>query len=196
MNQRYSPLADVTTKNVAQLKGVWLTHLRTSGVAAKYSAESQPLEYKGVIYVPTGADDVFAVSVATGKILWQYQAHLDKRISTACCGWESRGVALGDGKVYIGQLDGRLVALDQWTGRRVWRTQVGSWKQGYTITSAPLYVDGRVITGLSGGEFGIRGRVTAFDARTGKEAWRFYTIPGPGQKGHGTWPAKGDAWSG
>jgi alcohol dehydrogenase (cytochrome c) len=194
MNQRYSPLAEITTNNVASLKGVWLTHLRNSAVAAKYSAESQPLEYKGVIYVPTGEDDVFAVSVASGRILWQYKAHLDQRISTVCCGWESRGVALGDGKVYIGQLDGRLVALDQMTGRRVWSTQVGDWKQGYSITSAPLYVDGRIVTGISGGEFGIRGRVTAYDAATGKEAWRFYTIPGPGQKGHETWPAKGNAW--
>ncbi|MDX6365840.1 MAG: quinohemoprotein ethanol dehydrogenase, partial [Nocardioidaceae bacterium] len=194
LNQRYSPLADITTKNVSSLKGVWLTHLRNSAVAAKYSAESQPLEYKGVIYVPTGADDVFAVSVETGRVLWQYKANLDRTISTACCGWESRGVALGDGKVYIGQLDGELVALDQRTGRRVWSTQVADWRKGYTITSAPLYVAGRVITGLSGGEFGIRGRVTAFDARTGKEAWRFYTIPGPGQKGHDTWPAAGNAW--
>ena len=129
LNQRYSPLADITTKNVSSLKGVWLTHLRNSAVAAKYSAESQPLEYKGVIYVPTGADDVFAVSVATGRILWQYKANLDRTISTACCGWESRGVALGDGKVYIGQLDGQLVALDQMTGRRVWSTQVADWRR-------------------------------------------------------------------
>jgi quinohemoprotein ethanol dehydrogenase len=193
-NQRYSPLDEITTDNVSGLKGVWLTHLRDSGVAAKYSAEAQPLEYKGVIYVPTGQDDVFAISVDTGRILWQYKAGLDKRISTVCCGWTSRGVALGEGKVYIGQLDGKLVALDQKTGRRVWSTQVGAWQQGYTITSAPLYVDGKVITGLSGGEFGIRGRVTAFDAATGKEAWRFFTIPGPGEKGHDTWPSKGNAW--
>jgi quinohemoprotein ethanol dehydrogenase len=194
LNQRYSPLKEISTGNVKQLKGVWLTHLRNSAVAAKYSAESQPLEYKGVIYVPTGADDVFAVSVETGRILWQYKANLEQTISTVCCGWESRGVALGDGKVYIGQIDGKLVALNQKTGRRVWVTQVADWRKGYTITNAPLYVGGRVITGLSGGEFGIRGRVTAFDARTGKEAWRFYTIPGPGQNGHDTWPATGDAW--
>jgi quinohemoprotein ethanol dehydrogenase len=194
MNQRYSPLDEITTANVSGLKGVWLTHLRKSALAAKYSAESQPLEYNGIIYVSTGRDDVFAVSVATGRILWQHKAHLDQTISTVCCGWESRGVALGEGKVYIGQIDGKLVALDQKTGRRVWTTQVGRWQQGYTITSAPLYADGMVITGLSGGEFGIRGRVTAFDAGTGKEVWRFYTIPGPGEKGHETWPSSGNAW--
>ena len=96
-NQRYSPLKEINLSNVHQLKGVWLTHLDGSGVANKYSAEAQPLEYNGVIYVPTGADDVFAVSVETGKILWRYQAHLEQTISTICCGWLSRGVALGDG---------------------------------------------------------------------------------------------------
>src|SRR4051794_10536756 len=193
-NQRYSPLTQIDDSNVKQLKGVWLTHLRKSALAAKYSAESQPLVWDGVIYVPTGEDDVFAVRADTGKILWQYRAHLDQTISTVCCGWESRGVALGEGKVYIGQLDGKLVALDQRTGKPAWTTQVARWQDGYSITNAPLYYEGLVITGLSGGEFGIRGRVTAFDAKTGKEAWRFYTIPGPGEAGHDTWPQTGDAW--
>ena len=193
-NQRYSPLTEVDSSNVAELNGVWHTHLRGSTTAAKYSAESQPLVYKGTVYVPTGEDDVFAVNAETGEIRWQYKANLDQKISTVCCGWESRGVALGDGKVYIGQLDGSLVALDQKTGDVAWKTVVGRWQDGYSITSAPLYLGGMVITGVSGGEFGIRGRVTAFDAQTGKEVWRFYTIPGPGETGHETWPAKGDAW--
>ena len=97
-----------------------MTDLSGSGVAAKYSAEAQPIVYQGVMYVPTGADDVFAVSVETGKVLWRYEAKLDQKISTVCCGWLSRGVALGDGKVYLGQLDGSLVALDQRTGKLVW----------------------------------------------------------------------------
>ena len=108
-NQRYSTLNEITTSNIAGLKGVWRTHLK-SGLAAKYSAESQPLEYDGVIYVPTGEDDVFAISADTGKILWKHAGNLDQTISTVCCGWESRGVALGDGKVYIGRLDGKLQA--------------------------------------------------------------------------------------
>ena len=193
-NQRYSPLNEINSSNVSRLNGVWHTHLRGSALAAKYSAESQPLVYNGTIYVPTGEDDVFAVNAETGAIRWQYQANLDQKISTVCCGWESRGVALGDGKVYIGQLDGNLVALDQKTGEVVWKKLVRSWQDGYSITNAPLYIDGMVITGISGGEFGIRGRVTAFDAKTGKEVWRFYTIPGPGETGHETWPATGDAW--
>jgi quinohemoprotein ethanol dehydrogenase len=192
-NQRYSPLTQINTGNVGQLKGMWHVHLR-SGLAGKYSGEAQPLVYKNVIYVVTGADDVFAVDARTGKTKWSYRANLDQKIATICCGWTSRGVALGDGKVYVGQLDGKLVALDQETGRIAWSTQVARHQEGYTITGAPLYYDGRVYTGVSGGEFGIRGRLTAFDATTGKELWRFYTIPGPGQPGHETWPSNNDSW--
>ncbi|MGB6985010.1 MAG: PQQ-binding-like beta-propeller repeat protein [Candidatus Aquilonibacter sp.] len=193
-NERYSPLTEISTSNVAQLKGVWMLHLRGSALAAKYSAESQPIVYDGVIYVPTGEDDVFAINADTGKILWEYQAHLDQTISVICCGWESRGVALGAGKVYIGQIDGKVVALDQTTGRVVWSTYDEHWQDGYSITSAPLYVDGMVITGASGGEYKIRGHVTAYDATTGKRMWRFYTIPAPGEPGHETWPQTGNAW--
>ena len=193
-NQRYSPLDEIDTKNVADLKGVWMTDLGGSATAAKYSAEGQPIVYEGVIYVPTGEDDVFAVSVETGDILWEYKGNLDQKINTVCCGWLSRGVAIGDGKLYLGKLDGTLVALDQKTGQEVWSTEVGSWKKGYTITAAPLYYEGMVITGVSGGEFSIRGRVQAYDAKTGKLVWQFWTVPGPGEVGHDTWPQDNDAW--
>jgi alcohol dehydrogenase (cytochrome c) len=193
-NQRYSSLDDINDSNVSQLRGKWLTHLNGSAVAAKYSAESQPLEYKGIIYVPTGADDVFAISADTGEILWEYQAHLEQEISVVCCGWISRGVAIGDGKVYIGQLDGYLVALDQKTGQVAWKTRVERWQQGYSITAAPLYIDGMVITGVSGGEYLTRGSVSAYDATTGHQKWRFYTTAGPGEQGHDTWPTNNDSW--
>jgi quinohemoprotein ethanol dehydrogenase len=191
-NQRYSPLDGITTDNVGRLKGVWMTDLDGSGVAAKYSQEAQPIFYDGVLYVPTGEDDVFAVDVETGKVKWKYAGRLDQTISTVCCGWLSRGVALGDGMVFLGKLDGSLVALDQLTGKEVWKAQVGDWREGYTITHAPLYYDGMVITGVSGGEFKIRGRVQAYDAKTGKERWRFWTVPGPGEQGHDSW--EGDSW--
>jgi quinohemoprotein ethanol dehydrogenase len=168
-NQRYSPLDEIDTGNVKELKGVWMTDLRGSATAAKYSAEAQPIVYEAVMYVPTGSDEVFAVSVKSGAILWHYDPKLDQTINTVCCGWLSRGVAIGDGRVYIGQLDGKLVALDQKTGEVAWSTEVGSWKQGYTITNAPLYYDGMVVTGVSRGEFSIRGRVQAYDAKTGKQ---------------------------
>jgi quinohemoprotein ethanol dehydrogenase len=192
-NQRYSPLDQIDAANVDQLKGIWHLHLK-SGLGGKYSGEAQPIVYNGVIYIVTGADDVFAIDARSGERKWVYKANLAKKISTVCCGWTSRGVAVGDNKVYVGQLDGRLVALDHETGEVAWSTQVARWQDGYTITSAPLYYDGRVYTGLSGGEFGIRGRLTAFDAETGKEVWRRYTIPGPGEVGHDTWPRDNDAW--
>jgi quinohemoprotein ethanol dehydrogenase len=192
-NQRYSPLDQINRSNVADLKGVWRIHLN-SATAFKYSGETQPLVHDGIAYLSTGAGDVFALDVESGKTIWQYAGNLDESISTVCCGWTSRGVAIGDGRVYLGKLDGTLVALDAGSGEQVWSAAVGDWRNGETITSAPLYYDGLVITGISGGEFGVRGSVTAYDAVTRKLVWRFYTIPGPGQTGHDTWPQNNDAW--
>lgn len=193
-NQRYSPLTAINRENVGKLKGVWRTHLNGSGLDTKYSGEAQPLVYEGVIYIVTGADDVFALSVETGGILWQYDANLDSGISTVCCGWTNRGVAMGDGRIYIGQLDAKLVALDQKTGKPVWVTQTEKWEDGYTITSAPLYYNGMVITGFAGAEYGIRGQVKAYDAVDGELIWTFYTIPGPGEPGHETWRQDNEVW--
>jgi quinohemoprotein ethanol dehydrogenase len=193
-NRRYSPLTQITRDNVAQLKAVWRTRLDGSGTGVKYSGEAQPIVQDGVIYVITGADDVFAIRVESGETLWSYKANLNDKISTVCCGWTSRGVGLGDGKVFVGQLDGKLLALDQRTGAVVWSTQAERWEEGFTITSAPLYYDGLVITGFAGAEYGIRGRVKAYDAKTGSLAWTFYTIPGPGEFGHDTWPKNSDVW--
>jgi len=135
-NQRYSPLSQISRSNVAGLKGVWEVHLN-SAMERKYRGEAQPLVYRGVIYVISAADDVFAIEVKSGRVIWKYEAHLDPEINTVCCAWTSRGVALGEGKIYLGQLDGRLVALDHGTGEPLWSTQVEKWQEGYTITSAP-----------------------------------------------------------
>jgi quinohemoprotein ethanol dehydrogenase len=193
-NRRYSPLTQIDRGNVAMLKGVWRTHLRGSGLGAQYSGEAQPLVHDGVIYVVTGANDAFAVGVESGEILWEYRANLDPANTAVCCGWTSRGLGLGDGKVFVGQLDGKLVALDQRTGLVAWSVQAERWQEGFSITSAPLYFDGLVYTGFAGGERGIRGRVKAFDARDGKLVWTFYTIPGPGEVGHDTWPQDNEIW--
>ena len=193
-NQRYSPLTTLNRNNVSQLKGVWRTHLRGSGLEGKYSGEAQPLVHDGVVFIVTGANSVFALSVDTGEILWHYDAKLDPGLTTVCCGWTSRGLGLGDGKIYVGQLDANLVALDQRTGKPVWSIQAEKWQDGFTITSAPLYYDGMVITGFAGGEIGVRGRVKAYSAKDGSLLWTFYTIPGPGQVGHDTWPQTGEAW--
>ena len=193
-NRRYSPLKQLNRDTVGNLKAVWRTHLNGSGLAPQYSGEATPIVHNGVIYVVTGADDVFALSVDDGRILWSYAAKLDPKNDTVCCGWTSRGVALGDGRVYVGQLDGKLVALDQQTGKVAWSVQAERWQEGFTITSAPLYFDGLVITGFAGAEYGVRGRVKAFDARDGHLVWTFYTIPGPGEIGHDTWPQNNDYW--
>jgi quinohemoprotein ethanol dehydrogenase len=188
-NERYSPLNQIDTSNVSQLKGVWRTHLDGSGVGAKYSAESQPVVYKGVMYVTTGEDDAFAVSVATGKILWSYKSGISQKITTVCCGWLNRGVAIGDGRVYLGQLDGKVLALDQMTGKPLWTKQLVHWQLGQTITAAPIYVDGTIYIGVVGAEFGTRSFLEAMDAATGKQVWRWYTTAGPGEPGGNTWPA-------
>jgi quinohemoprotein ethanol dehydrogenase len=188
-NERYSPLNQIDTSNVSQLKGVWRTHLDGSGVGAKYSAESQPVVYKGVMYVTTGEDDAFAVSVATGKILWSYKSGISQKITTVCCGWLNRGVAIGDGRVYFGQLDGKVLALDQMTGKPLWTKQLVHWQLGQTITAAPIYVDGTIYIGVVGAEFGTRSFLEAMDAATGKQVWRWYTTAGPGEPGGNTWPA-------
>ncbi|MET0213381.1 MAG: PQQ-binding-like beta-propeller repeat protein [Vicinamibacterales bacterium] len=193
-NRRYSPLSQINRDNVSQLKAVWRTRLGGSGLDLKYSGEASPIVHDGVIYIITGADDVFAISVESGEILWAYKANLDQKVNVVCCGWTSRGVGLGDGKIYVGQLDGKLVALDQRSGAVVWSVQAERWQEGFSITSAPLYYDGLVITGFAGAEYGIRGRVKAFRASDGSPAWTFYTIPGPGEPGHDTWPKNSDVW--
>lgn len=193
-NQRYSPLRQINRGNVAQLKGKWRTHLEGSGLGTNHSGQGQPIVHDGVIYITTGESDAFAVAVDTGRILWRYKAGIDPARVRACCGWNNRGVALGDGKVFVSRLDARLVALDQRNGEVVWSVQAEDPVAGFTITSAPLYYDGMVITGFAGGEVGIRGRIKAFDAKTGRLLWTFYTVPGPGEFGHDTWPADNDAW--
>ena len=193
-NQRYSPLNQINTDNVDQLKGVWQVHLNGSGVGPPYSGEAQPIVHEGVMYVITGANDVFAIDVETGNFLWVYESGLDPKISTICCGWTSRGVAIGEGKVFVGRLDSKLVALDISSGKELWSVQAERWEDGFTITSAPLYYNGMVITGFGGAEYGVRGRIKAFRASDGAPVWTFYTVPGPGEKGHETWPQDSDAW--
>ena len=193
-NQRYSPLSQIDASNVAQLKGVWRARLGGSGAAPQYSGEAQPIVHNGVAYVSTGANDVFALSIDTGEILWQYAANLPADLPSVCCGWNNRGVALSEDKVFMGQLDGKLVALDRKTGAVAWTIQAESPKENFSITPAPVYYDGIVITGFAGADRGTRGRVKAYDARDGHLVWTFYTIPGPGEPGHDTWPQNNDAW--
>jgi alcohol dehydrogenase (cytochrome c) len=189
-NQRYSTLDQINTSNVSQLKGAWMTRLG-SGRGAKYKFEADPLVIDGVMYIPTGNDDIFALDGKTGKKIWEYNSDIPQVNDLICCGWDNRGVASGMGMIFSGQLDGSFVALDQKTGKVVWRTQLEDYHDGYSITGATRYFDGLVFTGMSGGENGIRGRVYGLDAKTGAEMWRFYTIPGPSDIGGNSWPNDG-----
>jgi quinohemoprotein ethanol dehydrogenase len=191
-NQRYSTLKQIDTINVPQLKGAWMTRLKGSGFGGKYSFEASPLVKDGIMYVVTGNDDVFALNAKTGTILWEYWSGIDQKISTVCCGWVNRGLAMGEGLLYLGQLDANVVALDMKTGKVAWKTPIEKWENGYTITSAPLYYDGLVYSGIAGGEFGVRGRLTALDAKSGEVRWRWFTLPGPGELGSDTWPPNTD----
>src|SRR6266478_5999425 len=191
-NQRYSTLKQIDTSNVKQLKGAWMTRLKGSGFGGKYSAEATPLVKDGIMYMVTGNDDVFALNAKTGEMLWERWSGIDQKISTVCCGWLNRGLAMGEGMLFLGQLDANVVALDIKTGKEVWKTPIEDWHNGYGVTSAPLYYEGIVYSGNTGGEFGVRSRLTALDAKTGNILWRWYALPGPGEVGSNTWPAGTD----
>lgn len=192
-NRRYSQLNQITSENIGDLKPTWVASLGSGG-GTKYSGEATPLVVDGVMYVATGENDIFALDAKTGEKIWAYHPDIDQEMNTVCCGWTTRGVAIGDGKVYAGLLDARLIALDQKTGELVWETKVAEWQEGYTVTSAPLYYNGKVYTGVAGGEYGIRGRIMAYDSELGREVWRFNTIPGPGDLHGDSWPADTNAW--
>ncbi|HTQ98889.1 MAG TPA: PQQ-binding-like beta-propeller repeat protein, partial [Candidatus Acidoferrum sp.] len=193
-NQRFSPLNQINRDNVAKLKGVWRAGLKGSALELRHNNQAQPLIYDGVLYISTGQDDVFAVSIDSGEVLWEYKSGLKESDALVCCGWVSRGVGIGDGKVYIGQLDSKLIALDQKTGKLLWSKKLAEPKLGYSLTAAPLYYDGMVIIGNAGGDMGTRGRMQAFNAKNGELIWTFYTIPGPGEFGHETWPQDKNVW--
>ena len=196
-NGRYSSLNQINTSNVQNLKAAWMIHLG-SGLATgtpatpPYSLEATPIVQNGIMYMSSGADDVYALDARTGAEIWEYRSGLDQTINTVCCGWDNRGVAVANGLVYVGRLDGAFMALDAQSGHVEWMTQIGRWQDGYTITAAPTYYNGVIYTGISGGEYGVRGKLTALDASTGQELWHFWTIPAPGDIGGDTWPSPND----
>jgi alcohol dehydrogenase (cytochrome c) len=193
-NQRYSPLDQINAGNVANLKAEWRASLGGSGVSPRASNSSEPLYYEGVLYITTSDNDVFAIDVDSGAMLWTYKAQVDPELRASCCGWAVRGMGMGDGKIFIGRLDAMLLALDQATGEIVWQKQIADPTERYSITSAPRYFDGMVFTGTSGGVLGTRGRIQAYDADTGELIWTFWTVPGPGEFGHDTWPQDSNVW--
>jgi len=181
--QRYSPLKQVDKSTVKRLVPVWSLSLNN-----EVGEQGQPLVYDGVLYA-ANVKRVVAVDIGTGRQLWQYEIDWDRNAARiVCCGLSNRGVALYDGKVFVSTIDTHLAALDAKTGKQLWKTKVAEWKEGYSITSAPLVANGVVVTGMTGGEYGVRGFLAGYDPQTGKEVWRRYTTMGPGEPGHETWP--------
>ena len=191
-NQRYSPLKSLNKDNVSGLKALWRSGMG-SALEPGYAGEAQILVYGDTLYVANGANDVFAMDVESGRTLWTYHGHPNPQGGSPL-GRATRGVAIGDGKVFVGHTDARLAALDQRTGAVVWTIDAERWQEGFAITAAPVYYNGLVIVGFNGGEMGTRGRIKAYDAKTGALRWVFYTVPGPGEPGHDTWPQNNDAW--
>lgn len=188
-SERYSPLVKITKDNVAQLKPVFA--YSTGGKFA--GLEATPLYRDGTLYFTADYARVFALDARTGTLKWYWEPKYEDGLeSVLCCGPVNRGLAMWGNKVYVGTLDARLVALSTKDGSVAWEKKIDEWKNGYASTGAPLVVKGKVIVGVAGAEYGIRGYVRAYDAATGKELWTRHIIPGPGEPGNDSWP--GETW--
>ena len=178
---RYFPGKQINTSNVSKLHPAWIFQTEV-----KESLETTPIIVNGVMYVTTSFDHVYALNAKTGEEYWHYK-HAMGPVTTYCCGPNNRGVAVYDDKVYLATLDSKLVALDAKTGSIVWQTQIADPTLGYSETMAPTAVNGKILIGTNGGEYGIRGFVRAYDAKTGKLIWNVDTIP---ENSVGVWATK------
>jgi alcohol dehydrogenase (cytochrome c) len=185
-SQRHTALKEINPANVKNLELQWVFQQRS---LEKF--EATPLVVDGVMYTTQAPSDVVALDAATGRIFWTFADNV-AATSRTCCGRVNRGVAILDDTVFVGTIGGRLIALDAKTGKPVWKVDVAKPDAGHSLMHAPLVIKDKVIVGTAGGEFGIRGFIAAFDAKTGRDLWRFYTIPAPGEKNGGTWA--GDSW--
>ena len=194
--QRYSELDQITKETVKRLSPAWVFQAGSVGMqsgSSTYSNEASPIVVEGVMYVSGPDGKCWALDAKTGEELWRYK-HASPYDVSLCCGNVNRGVAVGHGKVYMATLNAHVVALDATTGEKVWDTTAGDVRAGESRTAAPVLAKDMVIVGSSGGEFGTRGCLDAFDAHTGERRWRRYMIPKPGEPGSETWPADGEAW--
>lgn len=184
-SQGYSRLDQINSKNVRQLKPAW-----TFSTGMREAHQAPPIVNDGYMYVSTPHNHVLALDARSGELLWRYERELPEDLIQMHP--TNRGVALHGNRVYLATADAFLVALNARTGEVEWEQEVEDYTSGYYMTLAPLAAQGKIMVGVSGGEFGIRGFVAAFDADTGKPAWKTYTIPGPGEPGNESWP--GDTW--
>src|SRR6185369_2253319 len=187
-NTRFSPLKEINTENAGKLSLVY-----SFSLASLRSNEASPIVIGNTLYVSTswGPKYVYALDAASGARKWTYEPDIpDDVLQYACCDVNNRGITYADGKLFVGRLDGKLTALDAATGKELWTSKVVDYKQGSVITSPPLVVRDKVITGFGGGEYGVRGSLQAFDLNSGKALWQTYTVPAPDEAGSDTW--KGD----
>ena len=187
-SHRYSALDQINRKNVASLKLAWAYQIQRAGIV-----ETSPLVVDGVMYLTEPPSTVTALDVRSGRPLWTYSPNIPPDVIVIGSPPVNRGVAILDDLVYVGTVHGHLIALDSKSGTVRWDITVGDNKSGYYLTLAPLALDGKIVVGVSGAETGIRGFIDAYDAKTGKLAWRTYTIPAPGEPGFETW-GKGNGW--
>lgn len=185
--QRYSQLEQINVKNIQKLEFKWAFQMRTLE-----DVETTPLVVDDIMYLTEPPSNAHALDPRTGRTYWSYKRDLPDEIHT-CCGRVNRGLAMLGEKLYLGTVDAHLVALDARTGSVIWDIEVADRHAGYSLTLAPLAVKDKIIVGVSGGEYGIRGFLDAYDAETGKRVWRFYTVPEPGEPGNDSW-GEGDAW--
>ncbi len=192
--QRYSPLSAVNRDNVADLGLSWAFDFGVSR-----GIEATPIVSDGVMYVTSSWNIVHALDAKTGEAVWRYDPKVDKsRASVMCCDIVDRGVAIWGDKVFTGTIDGRLIAIDVATGEAAWDVSTIDLSEPYSITGAPRIIDGKVIIGNGGAEFGVRGYVSAYDADSGDMLWRFYTVPGDPENGfeNDTMKMAADTWTG
>src|SRR4051812_22316653 len=186
LGQRYSPLTQITVQNARNLEMAWLWQARS---IEKFEATSIVVD--GILYTVQAPNDVVALDAKTGRPIWTYQ-YRNLPEARNCCGQVNRGLAILGETLFMGTLDAHVIALDAKSGDLLWKTKVAEAKDRYVITHAPLVVKDKVIVGTAGGDGGAPGIIAAFDAKTGREVWRFHTIPQPGEPGNETW--SGDSW--
>jgi alcohol dehydrogenase (cytochrome c) len=179
--QRHSRLSQINSTNVRRLRPVWVYQIRATD-----GFETSPIVADGIMYISEPGGSVTALDTVTGRRIWRYSRDLPKGVR-GCCGHVNRGVAILGDMVYVGTFDAHLVALDMRSGIVRWDAEVGDPKLGYSITGAPLAIKDKIVIGIAGGEYGVRGLVDAYDAKTGRRAWRFWTVPAAGEPGSETW---------
>ena len=185
-SQRYSRLNQINTDNVTELEMKWSYQIPVID-----RAETVPTVVDGVMFITEAPSNLTAVDARTGRVYWRYDHELPEDLRI-CCGRNNRGVAILGETLFMSTLDAHLVAIDARTGNVLWDVEVADYEAGYSKTAAPLIVKDKVVTGIAGGEFGIRGFIDAYDPVTGELEWRTYAIPGPGEPGNDSW--SGDSW--